>query len=172
MITIICEKLPRILKNKKRLESSLQVKITNRGKEVHISGESEEEYIAEKVIDALNFGFPFSVALLIKDEDFIFEIIPIKYHTTKKDFSRIKARVIGTQGKTLKTLTHLTNCFFEIKDNFVGIVGDPEDIRRAEESVKSLIKGTKQSHVYARLEKSHREPVWDLGLKDETHENL
>ena len=33
MKTILSEKLPRILKNKKRLEERLNIKITNRGKE-------------------------------------------------------------------------------------------------------------------------------------------
>ena len=72
MRTIICEKFPRILKNKKRLEEALDIKIENRGKEIFIECGGEEEYIAEKVIDALNLGFQFSIALLIKEEDFEF----------------------------------------------------------------------------------------------------
>ena len=55
MKKIISEKLPRILKNKKRLEKELLVKITNRGKEVFIDGDPEEEYYAEKVIESLEF---------------------------------------------------------------------------------------------------------------------
>ena len=74
MKKIFSEKLPRILKNKKKLEKELNVKITNKGKDVFIESESEDEYSAEKVIDALNFGFPFEYALLIKKENFIFEI--------------------------------------------------------------------------------------------------
>ena len=66
METIYCEKVPRIIKNKKKLEGELNIKIKNRGKEVVIKGRPEDEYAAKKVIDALNFGFPFSTALLIK----------------------------------------------------------------------------------------------------------
>ncbi len=95
MKTILSEKLPRILKNKKRLEEKLNVKITNRGKEVSIKGKPSDEYIAEKVIDALNFGFPFSVAMLIKGEDFLFEVINIKEHTKRHDLENIRARIIG-----------------------------------------------------------------------------
>ena len=68
MKIILSEKLPRILKNKKRLEKKLNIKISNRGKEVQINGNPGDEYIAEKVIDALNFGFPFSTAISIKEE--------------------------------------------------------------------------------------------------------
>jgi len=148
MKTIISEKLPRILKNKKKLEEKLNVKITNRGKEIFIQGGPEEEYIAEKVIDALNFGFPFSTAMLIKKDDFIFEIINIKDYTKRKDLKRVRARIIGTKGKTLKILNQLTNCYFELKDNNVGIIAPPEDLENGQKAIIAIIKGAKQSNVY------------------------
>jgi len=165
MKTILSEKLPRILKNKKRLEKKLNIKISNRGKEVQINGKPEDEYIAEKVIDALNFGFSFSVAISIKEEDLEFEILNIKNHTTRKDLERVRARIIGKGGKTLKTLNQLTKCNFEIKDNQIAIIGLPEYIENAQESVISIIKGAKQSNVYSHLEKNQLKPVLDLGLK-------
>ena len=165
METIYCEKVPRIIKNKKKLEGKLNVKIKNRGKEVTIEGKPEDEYIAEKVIDALNFGFPFSIALSIKDEGNIFEIMNIKDYTKRKDLEVVRARIIGKKGKTLGTLHHLTKCNFELKDNFVGIIGDPEYIENAQEAVTSLIRGSKQSNVYSHLEKHQVKPVVDLGLK-------
>ena len=165
MKTIISEKLPRILKNKKQLEKKLNVKITNRGKEVTVNGSSEDEFVAEKVIQAINFGFPFSYALLIKEEDFEFVITNIKEHTRRKDLARVRARIIGKGGKTLSTLNTLTQCYFEMKDNFVGIIGSSEHIKNAEESIASIAKGTKQSNVYAHLEKNQVKRVIDLGLK-------
>jgi len=166
MKTILSEKLPRILKNKKRLEEKLNIKITNRGKEVKITGKPADEYIAEKVIDALNLGFPFSIAILIKEDDLLFEILNIKDYTTRKDLERVRARIIGKSGKTLKTLNKLTKCNFEIKDNQIGIIGAPEFIENAQESVISIVKGAKQSNVYAHLEKNQAKPVLDLGLKE------
>ena len=166
MKTILSEKLPRILKNKKRLESKLSIKISNRGKEVQIDGKPEDEYIAEKVIDALNFGFSFSVAISIKEESLEFEILNIKDHTARKDLVRVRARLIGKGGKTLQTLNQLTKYNFELKDNQMGIVGSPELIENAQESVISIIKGSKQSNVYSHLEKNQPKPVLDLGLKE------
>ena len=165
MKIIYSEKLPRILRNKKRLERELNVQITNRGKEVSINGEPKDEYTAEKVIDAINFGFPSSDALTIKKEDFLFERINIKEHTKRKDLERIRARIIGKAGKTLKTLCKLTKCFFELKDNEVGIIGPPECIENAQGAVISIIKGSKQTNVYSFLEKHQPERVLDLGLK-------
>jgi KH domain-containing protein len=166
METIYCEKVPRIIKNKKKLEEELKVKIKNRGKEITIEGKPEDEYIAEKVIDALNFGFPFSIVLLIKKEDNLFEIINIKDHTKRKDLERIRARIIGKKGKALGTLNQLTKCNFELKGNCVGIIGDPEYIENAQEAIISLIKGSKHANVYSHLEKHQVKPVVDLGLKE------
>ena len=165
MKTIISEKIARIIKNKKRLEKELNIKISNNGKEVSIEGEPVDEYVAEKVLEALNLGFPLEIALLIKEEDYTFEVLNIRDFTKKKDFSRIRARIIGKEGKTLRTLNNLTNCNFEVLDKEIGIVGDAENIEAARQSVISLIQGAKQSNVYAYLEKHHPQPIFDLGLK-------
>jgi len=166
MKKIISEKVPRVIKNRKRLEKKLNVIITNRGKEVYIEGKPTDEFIAEKVIDALNFGFPFETAMLIKEEDFLFEIINIKDFTKRQDLERVRARIIGKNGKTLKTLSHLSKCNFELKDNDVGIIGNSEYIKTAQESLISLIRGSKQSNVYKFLEKNQIKPIIDLGLKE------
>lgn len=165
MEKLVVEKLPRIIKNKKKLESELRVKINNRGREVYIEGYPEDTYIAEKVIEALEFGFPFSTALLLKEEDFMFDIVNIKDYTKRKDLTTVRSRIIGRQGKTLKTITDLTKCHFEIKDNQVGIIGDPEYIKSAQDAVISLIQGSKQGNVYGRIEKRKKPKDFDLGLK-------
>lgn len=165
MKIILSEKLPRILKNKKRLEKKLNIKISNRGKEVQINGNPGDEYIAEKVIDALNFGFPFSTAISIKEEDLEFERLVIKDYTNRKDLKRVRARIIGKAGKTLKTLCQLTKCNFELQYNKIGIIGSPEFIENAQEAIISLIKGAKQTNIYSHLEKNQSKPIYDLGLK-------
>jgi ribosomal RNA assembly protein len=165
METIYSEKFPRILKNKKRLEEKLKIKITNRGKEVTISGKPETEYVAKKVIDALNFGFHFSAAMEIQ-EGFVFEIINIKDHTKRKDLERIRARIIGTGGRTLKTLHDLIKGNIEIKDNRVGIICPPENMKVAQEAIISIVKGAKQGNVYGFLERNQIQNIDDLGLKE------
>ncbi|HLC86787.1 MAG TPA: KH domain-containing protein [Candidatus Nanoarchaeia archaeon] len=165
MKTIYSEKLVRILKNKKRLQELLNVKISNKGRDVTVEGEAEDEYIAEKVIEAINFGFPYSTAISIKVNDNDFEVVNIKDYTKRKDLAIVKGRIVGKKGKTIQTISLLTNCSFEIKDNLVGIIGQPEYIKNAQEAISSLIRGSKQANVYTRLEKEHyKEPV-DLGFK-------
>jgi len=172
MIQLIVDKIPRIIKSKKKLEGILNVNITNKGKEVSISGEPEDEYIAEKVIIALDFGFSFPVAILIKDDNYHFEALSIKSYTKKHDLKTVRARIIGKEGKTLKTLSHLTECFFELKNNEVGIIGESEYIKNAREAIISIIRGAKQANVYAYLEKHHVLPIEDLGLKEENEKGI
>lgn len=166
MKTIFSEKIIRIIKNRKRLEKILDIKIMNKGKEIFLKGDPENEYIAEKVIDALTFGFPFSIAISIKEQDFLFEIINIKDHTKKKNLERIRARIIGTKGKTLQTLHQLTKCYFELKDNQMGIIGSPENIESSQQAIISIIQGAKQSNVYNFLERYRVKEIIDLGLKE------
>lgn len=166
MEKLICEKPQRIIKNKKKLEEKLGIKIAGKGKEIIIHGSPENEYIAEKVIEALEFGFPFSVALLIKEEDFMFEALNIKDYTRRKDLATVRARIIGREGGALRTLLELTKCHFEIKDNQVGIIGEPEYMRNAQEAMISIIRGAKHANVYSFLEKHQVKPVIDLGLKE------
>lgn len=165
MKRVFSEKFKRIIRNKEKLEDNLKVKITNRGKEISIEGSPKEEYYAEKVIEALDFGFSFSTAILIKKGDFTFEVLNIKDYTKRKDLERIRARIIGKGGKTLKVLHDLTECYFELNENRVGIIGISEHIKNAEEAVISIIKGAKQTNVYNFLERNREKSVVDLGLK-------
>jgi len=166
MTSLIIEKFPRVLKNKSRLEKYLNVKISVKDQEVTIEGKPEDEYIAEKVLQALDFGFPLSVALLIKQNDYMLEALNIKDLTKRKDLGRIRSRIIGKNGKALRTLSSLTQCYFELKDNFVGIIGHPENIKTAQEGISSLIRGSKHSNVYSYLEKHQVKEVVDLGLRE------
>lgn len=155
------------MQNKNRLETALKVKISQKAKEIILEGESPNEFLAEKVVEAMDLGFITPTALQILEEDFMFEKINIKNHTKRKDLERIRGRIIGIKGKTLGTLQSLTNCHLALKNNFVGIIGPAEWIENAQTAIISLIKGSKQANVYAYLEHHRVEAVVDLGIKAE-----
>jgi len=155
----------RIIKGKKKLEEKLKIKIEIKGSQVSIEGKPEDEYLAEQVIEALDLGFPFSHAIQLLEEDLMIETINIKNHTKRRDLERIRGRIIGTKGKTLKTLSELTGCHLELKDNTIGLIGPPENIKIATEAIISIIQGSKQANVYSFLERNHPKPIIDLGLK-------
>lgn len=166
MKKIILDNLSKIIKAKERLEKELNIKIFNKGIEVFLESNAENEYIAEQVLGAINFGFSIKTALLIKKQDLMFETLNIKDYMRSKNIIRVKGRIVGESGRALKTLSQLSDCHFEIKGNQVGIIGDPENIENAQNAIIMLIKGSKHANVYAFLERSHPEPILDFGLRN------
>lgn len=150
---IYIEDLTKVLKNKSHLERELKIKLTNKGKIVFINGKPEDEYLALKVLEAMDLGFSPEKALLLKNEEMILNIIPIKKVTKRQDLERIKARIIGTHGKTISNLSRLSECYLAIRDNKVGIIGEVGYLDEAILAINSLIHGSKQGSVYSRLEK-------------------
>ena len=162
---IISDRSRTILQNKKELEEALNIKITNKGKVIIIRGKAEEEYFAERVINAINFSFSIEESLMLKDEENIFHIINIKDISRSSNLERVRGRIIGTKRKTLDNIENLTNCVLVLKDNKIGIIGDNEEVENAIRALTSLVKGAKTANVYAYLEKHHPSPILDFGLK-------
>lgn len=154
---IYAQNLKEILNNKSMLEKELKVKIQNQGRNIFIVGKAENEYLCFRIIEAVNLGFSVDKALVLKDENIIFNILNIRDITRRKDLPRIKARIIGTQGKTKSNIQTLTDCIISIHDNQVGIIGEADYIQEAIIAIKCLIQGSKQGNVYARLEKKKKE---------------
>ena len=127
-----------------------------------IDGEPDKEFLALQIIEAINVGFSVEKTLNLKQEDIILQTLHIKDKTKRNDLERVRARIIGKQGKTLKTLNNLTGCEFSIKDNEIGIIGNTDDIKEAMQAIISLIQGSRQSNVYAHTEKEIRKNRLEL----------
>src|SRR3989344_2611684 len=99
METLIFERTNEVRKNKREL-----------GKKVAIDGEPIAEFTAEQVLSAINFGFSSKRALFILNTDIQFKKLNIKNFTHRKNIREIKARLIGTEGKTKKTIEEVADC--------------------------------------------------------------
>lgn len=166
MVLIITDKIARVIKNRKKLEKILKVKITNKGREVTFEGSPEDEYDAGRVIEALDMGFSFSDAISIKEKELEFDKLNIKDFARRGNLEKIRGRIIGKNGKVLAALSQLTKCSLEMKNNDIGIIGNPEEIKPAIDSIIHLIQGGKHSNIYRGLEKREEKPILDLGLKE------
>jgi rRNA processing protein Krr1/Pno1 len=153
---IYIESIRKVMDNKDILEKELQVKITNKGKNVFVDGDGDKEFIAINVLEALHLGFSLDTALLLKDEEIIFQILNIKDLTKRKDLHEVRARIIGTYRKTLDNLENLSECAICLHENKVGIIGKVDNISDAIIALKSIIQGSKQGNVYARLERERK----------------
>ena len=156
MRTMLISNPRRFIKNKKELEEKLNVKINLVGKNLTFEGGAFEEFNALNVFDAIDFGFSAKKALNLKDSEVMFKKIKIGDYT-KRNLREIKSRIIGTHGKTKKTMSEISGCGIIIQKNEVGIIGDTEVIDDAETAVINLIHGSKQSNMYRYLERRNRE---------------
>ena len=165
--TILLEKTTEIKRTLKELEEKLKVKLSLKRKKLTISGPTINEYDASQVIDAINFGFSTDKALLLKDPDFSFRKLHIKDFTRRSNLREVRARIIGSNGRTKRTIENISNTDIILNDNEVGIIGSSESIEEAVTAMANIIKGSKQSNVYKYLEKANvLRKDSDLGLKD------
>ncbi|PIN88644.1 hypothetical protein COU61_04085 [Candidatus Pacearchaeota archaeon CG10_big_fil_rev_8_21_14_0_10_35_13] len=134
---------------------------------VTITGEEVKIYDTVRVLKALEVGFPANTALLLCDPEFLFETISIKSISRRKNLKEVRARIIGTEGKTKRTIESISNCFLKIKDNYVFIIGTAEEVVDAHAALDKLIHGSKQSKVYSYLERSRRKYKDNIGLLED-----
>ncbi len=173
MQEIYVENIMEVVRGKSRIEDELEVKISNKGKNVFVDGNADNEFVAIEILEAVNCGFSVDVALKLKDEGTILQRVHIKNITKRGDLERIRGRIIGSKGRTLATLSKLTNCAISLKDNEVGLIGDAEKMDDAVQAVTSLVQGSKQGNVYSRLEREGKKKRLQKGIniKNELKEN-
>jgi len=174
MKNFILKNIKKVYENKSLLEKKLSVKINIEGRKLSIHGNEIDEYIASSVFDAIEMGFDIETSLLISEQDYVLEKIEIKNLTNRHNLSEVRARIVGTDGRTKALIEELSDCHIVLHDNEVGIIGESETIRTCIHAVKSIIQGSKQANVYSYLEKQRKimHPS-DLGLRineEETEE--
>jgi ribosomal RNA assembly protein len=143
----------RIRRNIKEIERKLNVKINFNGKTIQILGDPIDEEVADRAIEAIDMGFPIQEALILRDDDFVFNKLNIKDLTRRHDLERVRARLIGTKGKTLRTLEDMSHCSIVLHGNFIGIIGRNEDILAGINCVKNVVSGLKESSVFSMLDR-------------------
>ncbi len=157
----------KIKQNKEELEKKLNVRIAIKGKQAEIEGNPVDEYGTVIIIEAMEFGFPLKDAMRLTDENIVFRKLPIKQFTKRKNLEEIRGRIIGTEGKTKRTIEEVSGCAVAVHNNHVGIIGPAENIEEATTAITNLIRGSKQANVYRFLERMNaaKKEKPDLGLK-------
>ena len=155
MENLFVKNIREVIRNKKNLEKELNVRISVKGNIVAIDGKSLDEFEAAIIFDAISFGFSVKKALVLKNEDFVFRRVHIKEHTRRK-LKDVKARLIGTHGKTKKTFSQISGCEILIGESEIGIISYVENVNNVKNALINIIRGSKQGNMYKYLEKMNR----------------
>jgi len=136
-----------------------KIKIDSKEGDVIIEGNNGlDVYNTKQIVRAIGHGFNPEQALNLLDDQNIFEVIRITDYSrnTKKDLHRIKARVIGREGKAKHTIEYLANVSLSIYGKTIGILGKVENVNIARHAINNLLAGSKHGKVYSYLEKKRK----------------
>jgi len=155
MRKLIIKSLTKIKKAIPVIQRKIDIKIEAKRGTVVLDGTEFNEFTAEKIIQAIDFGFDVEDAMGLVNEDVNIEYINIKEHTHRKNLSEIRSRIIGVEGKAKRTIETLTGAAVVIHDNLVGIISDADHMPHAIQGIVSLIQGAKHSNVFSYIERQN-----------------
>ncbi|HIG51974.1 TPA: hypothetical protein EYQ19_00925 [Candidatus Pacearchaeota archaeon] len=150
------EKIKELRRERKFLEEKLKIKIKINGRDVSFNGEAINEFETSMILEAINLGFSARKAIQIMDEEILFRKINIKDFTKRKNLEIIRARLIGTRGRTKKTIESISGCNIIINENEVGLICHSEKMEYAITAISNIIKGSKVTNTYKYLEKTNK----------------
>ncbi|RLG84589.1 MAG: RNA-processing protein [Thermoprotei archaeon] len=110
---------------------------------------------ARDIVRAIAYGFSPERAFRLLDEDQVLIVIDLKQYVGDKPnhLQRVKARIIGEEGRARRTIEEVTGTYISIYRDYVAIIGDFESANIAKEAIEMLIQGRQHSTVYRFLER-------------------
>jgi ribosomal RNA assembly protein len=141
-------------------ETKSKLFVDSKDGDVQVSGnDSLGLFSAREIIQAIGRGFSPEIALLILKSDYAFELLTISDYIGKSKSSamRLKARIIGTEGKTRKHIEDVTETHLSVYGKTIGIIGEVEHVMLARRAVESILAGATHSSVYKWLERKKKE---------------
>jgi len=125
-----------------------------------IIDESNESTISawkvSEIIKAIGRGFSPEFAYKLFDDETYLEIIDLEEILGKnKSIPRVKARIIGENGKCRKFIEEMTDAHISIYGDTVSIIGEFLPLKIAKSAVMKLIQGMSHVRVYKFLQQNH-----------------
>jgi ribosomal RNA assembly protein len=143
---------------KKQIEkdAGVRLKVDKEG-DVIIEGKAENIFFVKDVIRAVGRGFEGRIALKILKEGYNFHLINLReYANTENGIRRIKARIIGKDGRIKSEIENATDSYISLYGHTVGIIGPIDSIEIAIQAINMIIEGAMHSTVLNYLAKERR----------------
>ena len=121
---------------------------------------------ARDVVQAIGRGFSEVRAFRLLEEDMYLEVLDIKdFARTKARIEQIRARIIGSRGKTRRIIEELTGVDVSVWGHTVALIGPTFEMAIAREAVVMLLRGSEHATVYRFLERKRADiKAWQMGL--------
>src|SRR5213592_618254 len=121
---------------------------------------------ARDVVQAMARGFSEDRAFRLLDEESYLEILDIKdFAHSKNRVAQIRARLIGTRGKTRRLIEELTGVEVSVWGHTVALIGGTFEMAIAREAVFMLLRGSEHKTVYRFLERKRADiKVYQMGF--------
>lgn len=138
--------------------AGVRLRIDSEG-EVNIQDNPQDPLAALKVMDlvkAIGRGFAPHRAMRLLDEDEYLEIVEIGDFVGKKSekLTRMRSRLIGTNGKTRRIIEDLTGASMSVYGSTVALIGNSVQLPVAKKAVEMILRGSEHATVYRYLERS------------------
>ena len=151
------------VKSELEQRSGCRIYIDSESGEVSIEDEKTfEPILVLKVRDcvrAIGRGFSPDHAMRLFQDDTYLDIIDLTDYVGKatKDLERVRARIIGTHGKTRRSIEESTGVEVSILGKTVSLIGEVGEVAIAREAIEMLLEGAAHGTVYKFLERKHKE---------------
>ena len=115
---------------------------------------------------AIGRGFSEERAFRLLQDDVYLEVFDIKdFAHSRNRIGQIKARLIGTRGKTRRILEELTSADMSVYGHTVALIGEAFHLAIAREAVEMLLRGSEHNTVYRFLERKREHiKVYEMGF--------
>lgn len=143
----------------RKIEQACECKITINEKNLITitEGSAYNEFVAKNIVTAIGRGFTVEQALMLLKEDYYFSYIDLRQILgDQKRILRVKARIIGENGRAKKYIESVSAAKISVYGHTVGFIGKIEEVEEAETAVRTLIDGGTHKLAYMRMEAHHR----------------
>lgn len=109
---------------------------------------------ARDIVHAMARGFSEVRAFRLLDEDAYIDVLDIKdFAHSRNRIAQIRARLIGTRGKTRRIVEDLTGVDMSVLGHTVALIGGSFEMGIAREALVMLLRGSEHKTVYRFLER-------------------